>query len=337
MNWSRLTSGLTSGLTQWWDRHQIPLYLLAILFGALIGLATPSVAPAAEISINPVLVTLLYATLLGIPLTRLGDAVRDIRFFGAVMSLNFLVVPIVVFGLSRFIAHDQALLVGVLLVLLAPCIDYVIVFTGLAGGDHTRLLAAAPLLMLVQILLIPLYMSLMAGSEVFQVIDLRAFGEAFLLLIVVPLLLAALTQFLNLNRVMALCEALMVPLMMLTLAVVVASQIDAVSNQLGQLLHVISLYVAFLAIMVPLGVGMAKLFRQQAPAARAVVFSGATRNSLVVLPLALALPPGLELVAVVVVTQTLVELIGMVIFVRFIPRLVKTPGECRAELSDQRG
>ena len=333
MNWSRLTSGLT----QWWDRHQIPLYLLAILFGALIGLATPSVAPAAEISINPVLVTLLYATFLGIPLTRLGDAVRDIRFFGAVMSLNFLVVPIVVFGLSRFIAHDQALLVGVLLVLLAPCIDYVIVFTGLAGGDHTRLLAAAPLLMLVQILLIPLYMSLMAGSEVFQVIDLRAFGEAFLLLIVVPLLLAALTQFLNLNRVMALCEALMVPLMMLTLAVVVASQIDAVSNQLGQLLHVISLYVAFLAIMVPLGVGMAKLFRQQAPAARAVVFSGATRNSLVVLPLALALPPGLELVAVVVVTQTLVELIGMVIFVRFIPRLVKTPGECRAELSDQRG
>lgn len=337
MNWSRLTSGLTSGLTQWWDRHQIPLYLLAILFGALIGLATPSVAPAAEISINPVLVTLLYATFLGIPLTRLGDAVRDIRFFGAVMSLNFLVVPIVVFGLSRFIAHDQALLVGVLLVLLAPCIDYVIVFTGLAGGDHTRLLAAAPLLMLAQILLIPLYMSLMAGSEVFQVIDLRAFGEAFLLLIVVPLLLAALTQFLNLNRVMALCEALMVPLMMLTLAVVVASQIDAVSNQLGQLLHVIPLYVAFLAIMVPLGVGMAKLFRQQAPAARAVVFSGATRNSLVVLPLALALPPGLELVAVVVVTQTLVELIGMVIFVRFIPRLVKTPGECRAELSDQRG
>lgn len=333
MNWSRLTSRLT----QWCDRHQIPLYLLAILLGALIGLAAPSVAPAAEVAINPVLIALLYATFLGIPLTRLGGAVRDIRFFGAVMSLNFLVVPVVVFGLSRFIAHDQALLVGVLLVLLAPCIDYVIVFAGLAGGDHARLLAAAPLLMLVQILLIPLYMSLMVGSEVFQVIELRAFGEAFLLLIVVPLLLAALTQFLNLTRIMALSEAFMVPLMMLALAVVVASQIDAVSHQLGQLLHVIPLYVAFLAIMVPLGMSMAKLFRQRVPAARAVVFSGATRNSLVVLPLSLALPPGLELVAVVVVTQTLVELIGMVIFVRLIPRLVKDPWEGRAELSDQRG
>ncbi|MGB7363451.1 MAG: arsenic resistance protein, partial [Rhodococcus sp. (in: high G+C Gram-positive bacteria)] len=58
------------------------------------------------------------------------------------------------------------------------------------------------------------------------------------------------------------------------------------------------------------------------PATRALVFSGATRNSLVVLPLALALPPALSLAAVVVVTQTLVELIGMVLYVRYVPRLV---------------
>ena len=45
-------------------------------------------------------------------------------------------------------------------------------------------------------------------------------------------------------------------------------------------------------------------------AARAVIFSGATRNSLVVLPLALVLPDHLALAALV--TQTLVELVGMV-------------------------
>jgi ACR3 family arsenite transporter len=57
------------------------------------------------------------------------------------------------------------------------------------------------------------------------------------------------------------------------------------------------------------------------------VFSGATRNSLVVLPLALALPASLSLAPVVVVTQTLVELIGMVIFVRLVPRLVRSESE----------
>ncbi|MEU5090636.1 hypothetical protein [Streptomyces sp. NPDC021356] len=50
------------------------------------------------------------------------------------------------------------------------------------------------------------------------------------------------------------------------------------------------------------------------PGGRAIVFTGAIRNSLVVLPLALALPAGLEVAAVVLVTQTLVEVLGMVTY-----------------------
>ncbi|WP_298753203.1 bile acid:sodium symporter [uncultured Serinicoccus sp.] len=41
-----------------------------------------------------------------------------------------------------------------------------------------------------------------------------------------------------------------------------------------------------------------------------------------VLPLALALPAPLGLVPLVVVTQTMVELLGMMIYVKAIPRLV---------------
>jgi ACR3 family arsenite efflux pump ArsB len=52
---------------------------------------------------------------------------------------------------------------------------------------------------------------------------------------------------------------------------------------------------------------------------RALVFTSVTRNSLVVLPLALALPAGYELAPAVVVTQTLVELCGMVVLTRVVP------------------
>ncbi|MBM7501191.1 ACR3 family arsenite efflux pump ArsB [Brachybacterium muris] len=55
---------------------------------------------------------------------------------------------------------------------------------------------------------------------------------------------------------------------------------------------------------------------------RAVMFSVATRNSLVVLPLALALPDALAITPLAVVTQTLVELIAMVILVRIVPAVV---------------
>jgi len=74
--------------------------------------------------------------------------------------------------------------------------------------------------------------------------------------------------------------------------------------------------------MVAVGIGVARLARLHAPAARALVFSGVTRNSLVVLPLALALPASLALAPLAVVTQTLVELVGMVILVRVLPKLL---------------
>ncbi len=58
------------------------------------------------------------------------------------------------------------------------------------------------------------------------------------------------------------------------------------------------------------------------PRTRAVVFSGVTRNSLVVLPLALALPASLAIAPLAVVTQTLVELVCLLVLVRLVPRLV---------------
>lgn len=314
-------------MSDWLQHRQIPLYLSALFAGAGFGLLAPTPAAGLETVINPVLMLLLYATFLSIPLTRLGQVVRDGRFLAGLVVLNFVIVPIVVFALSRFVADHPALLLGVLFVLLTPCIDYVIVFSGLAGAAHERLLAAAPLLMLGQMLLLPVYLGLFIGPELFDVVDIGPFVETFVLLIVVPLVLAAVTQFWAVRarpaqRVLRGFETLMVPLVMLTLAVVVASQIDSVRTELDQLLRVIPLYIIFLVVMIPLGMLTGRVFQQDAATTRATVFSGATRNSLVVLPLALALPESLSLVSVVVVAQTLVELIGMVIYVRLIPRIV---------------
>ncbi|MDE8670011.1 bile acid:sodium symporter [Pseudarthrobacter sp. H3Y2-7] len=319
----------TQNLVAWMERQQIGLYLVAILAGGAVGFLAPSSAGALEHSINPVLGLLLYATFLGIPFAAIGKAARDLRFLATVLILNFLAVPVVVFGLSRFIAGDRALLVGVLLVLLTPCIDYVIVFTGLAGGATDRLLAAAPVLMLAQMLLLPVYLLVFVGPELVSAIDPAPFIEALVVLIMVPLAAAALTQALGrraaLGRaVMAVTQALMVPLMMATLAVVVGSQIVGVGQELTSLLTVVPIYAAFLLVMVPLGLLAAKAAGLDVAATRAVVFSGATRNSLVVLPLALALPGPLALAALVVVTQTLVELVGMVIYVRFLPLIVRS-------------
>lgn len=107
-----------------------------------------------------------------------------------------------------------------------------------------------------------------------------------------------------------------------TLLVVVASQVPKLDEDAAAVLGVVPFFVLFLVVMAVARPTVARLFRLDVPAGRAIVFTGATRNSLVVLPLALALPDALAVAAVVVVTQTLVEIVGMVIYVRVVPRLV---------------
>jgi arsenite transporter len=312
----------------WGERHQVALYLAAIAGGGALGLIAPGAAPALEHAITPTLALLLFATFLAVPLIEVGRAFRDIRFLLTVLVTNFIVVPAIVYVLSRFVADDRGLLAGVLLVLLTPCIDYVIVFTGLAGGARARLLAATPFLMIVQVLALPLYLTLFAGPDLVAAIEIAPFVEALLLLIVLPLCTAAVVQAIaRRHRVGVMVERgmsrAMVPLMMLVLGVVVASQIAVVGANALQLMRTVPLYLAFVVVAVAVGRVAGRIARLDVPGTRAVMFSAATRNSLVVLPLALALPASLSLAPLAVVTQTLVELVAMVVLVRVVPALAR--------------
>ena len=125
--------------------------------------------------------------------------------------------------------------------------------------------------------------------------------------IVVPLLLAGATQCAaDRTRWGALLAEVvmgaMVPIMVLTLAVVVASQIAGVRDQLSSLLLTVPVYVLFAAVMTPVGAAAGRLAGLDVPGRRSVVFSGVTRNSLVILPLVLALPASYALAPLVVVT-----------------------------------
>lgn len=309
---------------EWLRRHQVAVYAVAVVLAIGVGVGSPNSAMLVEPLINPVLAVLLYVTFLEIPFVRLRRAFTNGRFMAAALGMNFLVVPVVVWGLTRFLPQEPVILVGAFMVLLTPCIDYVITFTELAGGNSEQITATTPALMLVQLLLLPVYLWLFIGAEVAEVIEAGPFIEAFLIIIAFPLTLAWLTEMWaersstgkSWQETMG---WLPVPMMGATLFVVIASQLPRVQDSIGQIAGVVPVYVAFLVIMPLLGRLAAGLFRMDVGESRALVFTSVTRNSLVVLPLALALPVGYELAPAVVVTQTLVELTGMVVLTRVVP------------------
>ena len=311
------------------ERNQIPVYFIAVAFAAAIGLLAPAAARALELLVTPAIAVLMYAMFLQIPFLDLRAGLGNRRFMAALLLANFVLVPLLVWATTRGLSAHPALLAGALLVLLTPCIDYVVVFTHIGKGDSRLTLAATPVLLLVQLALLPLYLALMLGGASEVHIQLAPFVEAFVLLIVLPLLLAVATSAggRRFSSVAAWHDAwawLPVPAMALVLVAVIGSQVGVVVGQLDELLPVLPVYVGFALLAPLLGWGTARVFGLPTGAARAVTFSAATRNSLVVLPLALALPEPIRgLAAAAVITQTLVELVSELVYVRVVPRVVR--------------
>ena len=311
------------------EQNQIPLYFIAVALAAVLGLLVPSTAGALEALVTPAIAVLMYAMFLQIPFLDLRAGLGNRRFMGALLLANFVLVPVLVWAITRGLVDHPAVLVGALLVLLTPCIDYVVVFTHLGKGDARLTLAATPVLLLVQLALLPLYLALMLGGAGHVEISVAPFVEAFVLLIALPLLLAVATSA-GARRSAVVSKWndawawLPVPAMALVLVAVIGSQIGVVASRLDDLLPVVPVYVGFALLAPLLGWFVARLFRLSTGEARAVTFSAATRNSLVVLPLALALPESIRaLAAAAVITQTLVELVSELIYVRAVPALVR--------------
>lgn len=79
------------------------------------------------------LAALLFVTFLQVPAAKLVRSLRSGRFLAAALVVNFVVVPAVVAAMFTFLPGDRAVRLGMLLVLLAPRVDDVIVFSRLAG------------------------------------------------------------------------------------------------------------------------------------------------------------------------------------------------------------
>lgn len=309
------------------EEKQIWVYAVALGLGAGLGLWRPIFGASLEFLISPVLAVLLYGMFAQIPFLHLREAFANRRFTLALLTVNFVVVPVLVWLLSRFLPQYPPLLLGVYLVLLTPCIDYVIVFTHLGRGNARLVLASTPLLLLTQMLLLPVYLWLFMGEQAARIMSAGPFLEAFLVLIVLPLGFALATEFwAKRHRSGATwldaTAWLPVPFMAITLLLVVASQIGRIEEFLPLVSQVVPVYVVFMAIMPFFARLTAYAFRLDTQAGRALAFSAGTRNSLVVLPLALALPDAWILASAAIVTQTLVELVGELIYIRLVPAVI---------------
>ena len=316
-----------TGLRQSLEEHQVSIYFGAVAAAAAGATVTPELG-LLETAINPALALMLFATFLQVPLGELSKALRQVRFMAALLVANFVAIPLLVALLVQFLPRDPLLQLGVLIVLLTPCIDYVVTFAHLGRADSRSLLAATPLLLVVQMVLLPFYLSVMLGEVGRGLIQAGPFIHAFVWLIAVPLGLAWAVQAWGRRNPAGASAAdalglLPVPTTAIVLFIVVCSVIPQLPAARSSAFKAAAIYVAFSATAPLVGLAVGKLFRLSPAGCRAIAFSAATRNSLVVLPLGLAIPGASPVLPAIIVTQTLVELVSELIYVRLAPKIAK--------------
>ena len=226
------------------EKFQVLLYLLAIATGLSVGLWFPNQVHLFALVVWPLLAMLLYTTFTQVPLARIQAAFKDRRFMAAAVSGNFLILPLIVWGLMALGPTDPAVRLGILLVLLVPCTDWFITFSHLGGGDTKHAIAFSPVSLLLQLLLLPVYVWLFLGSELTTNILQRELLLAFVGLILLPLITAWLTQKwaerdATQNDVVGFFSWFPVPLLALVVFSIAVAQVKIVLNSAGLLMHLL--------------------------------------------------------------------------------------------------
>jgi ACR3 family arsenite efflux pump ArsB len=294
------------------------LHSLIILAAVLAGLAlgrVPWLAQHAGALIVPFLMVMLTGTFLHVPLRRFGDAFRHRRVAVASLAINFLWTPLLGTLLGWLFLRDQpALWIGLLMLLVTPCTDWYLVFTGIARGNVGLSLALLPVNLVLQLVLLPVYLFLLAGTLVPLDWRLVLTSTAFVLL--VPLLASVVLRRAALRgrggrwlgRVLPFVESAQILFLGLAIAAMFASQGGVALQHPEAFLRLLPPLLLFFAVN--LGLGLLAGRRLGAPYEDVVSLCCTTlaRNSPIALAIAVVAFPEQPLIPVTLVIGPLIEL-----------------------------
>ncbi|ADU28563.1 arsenic resistance protein [Evansella cellulosilytica] len=178
------------------------LYTLFITFSALFGLLLGRydfIRENANDIIVPALVMMLFITFLQISFKETIHAMKNTKFTVTSLGINFIWTPLLAGLLAYIFLYDHpALWIGFILLMVTPCTDWYLIFTSIARGNVPLSTAVLPINFIVQVLLLPIFLIIFAGTTGF--IQMTTIVQSILFVLCLPLLMAYIVKRLTRKR-----------------------------------------------------------------------------------------------------------------------------------------
>ncbi|MGW5878968.1 arsenic resistance protein [Nocardiopsis terrae] len=297
------------------EKFQSVFVALAAVLGLGSGLLWP-LGTAAGHLVLPLLVVMLAAVFAQVDAGQARQARGTRKVVAASLVLNFVFTPLFAWALGAgLLGGSPDLRIGLLLLLVTPCTDWYLVFTGLARGHMGAAAAVLPVNLVLQLLLLPVYVLLLGGEA--AMVDTGTLAEAVLLVLVVPVVLAVLLRWgarrcrgarWRDRRVLPVVAASVLPLLYAAVFAMFAWQARTVVGHLGELLVLLLPLALFFLVMPLVAAGTGRVLRLPADQRVTLTMTSVARNSPVALAVAVAAFPDRPLIALALVAGPLLEL-----------------------------
>lgn len=165
------------------NKFQSFIILIMVAIGIILG-QVDLIQNYSEFVIMPALLIMLFLVFIQIPLKEIGNSLKNIKFTTVSILINFVWTPIVIFILGRsFLGNNPELLIGFIMLMVTPCTDWYLIFTGISKGNVALASSILPLNLVLQLLLLPVYIFIIGGTSIDINIISLAKGVVFSLLI----------------------------------------------------------------------------------------------------------------------------------------------------------
>jgi ACR3 family arsenite efflux pump ArsB len=290
-----------------------------IIVAALIGILVGQIGFIAQYSVGFIevfLMALLFVVFSCVDIRDITKSFTNFKFSITALIINFVWTPVLAMLLGKlFLSQSADLQVGFLMLLVTPCTDWYLIFTGLARGNVPLGASILPMNLILQILLLPLYLWLFMGNVVTFVPTQML--TSIVLVLVVPLVTANLVKwvFRKAKHPDALSSFMEkagdnLQLVFLCLAVIAmfASQGKLLFENVTLFAWLFVPLVIFFAVNFVLSLFVGSRLKMPFPDRVSLLFTTAARNSPVSLAIATIAFPAQPLISLALVIGPLIEL-----------------------------